>query len=54
MTQLELMISHSYIHLLRNPSGIAKSKGPGHCQAKKGFERSLRYPERGNHLDPAK
>jgi hypothetical protein len=54
MTQLELMISYSYIHPLCNPSRIAKSKGPGHCQAKKGFERSLRYLERGNHLDPAK
>lgn len=27
MTELELMISYSYIHLLRNPYKIAKSKG---------------------------
>lgn len=54
MTQLKLMISYLYVYPLHNPYKIAKLKGPGHCQTKKGFERYLRYLERGYYLDPAK
>jgi hypothetical protein len=48
------MIPYSYVHPLRNPYEIAKSKGPPGRAAEEGFERSLRYLERGDHLDPAK